>query len=100
MPKILRAEAEHHDAGINRAQRRARALSERRQRRGYKESEPKIRPALISIVNAAEHLDVARSTFYKKFLPDLETVRIGARRLVVMESLDRLIETLREQGSV
>jgi hypothetical protein len=53
------------------------------------------RPALIGIRAAADYLSIARSTFYARFLPGLETVRIGKRRMVVTESLDELIEKLR-----
>jgi hypothetical protein len=80
MPQAVQVE----DDGLNRAERRAQKHAERR-----------LRPALISISEAADHIGVARSTFYKDFLPDLETVRIGKRRLVVMESLDRLVAQLR-----
>ena len=57
------------------------------------------RPALIGIGEAADYLGIARSTFYARFLPDLETVRIGKRRMVVMESLDELIEKLRDRDA-
>jgi hypothetical protein len=56
---------------------------------------PRLRPALISINEAADYLGIARSTFYKDFLPNIETVRIGKRNLVVVESLDRLVAKLR-----
>jgi hypothetical protein len=78
--------------GRNRAKRRRQKHNERRQQIGQ-------RPALIAINDAADHLGIARSTFYAKFLSDLETVRIGRRRMVVMESLDRLVEQLRETAT-
>jgi hypothetical protein len=57
------------------------------------------RPALIGIGAAADYLGIARSTFYARFLPDLETVRIGKRRMVVMASLDELVEKLRDRDA-
>jgi hypothetical protein len=83
MPQTLQAHA-HIGDEPNRTQRPAR-----------KHAEQRLRPALISIGDAAEHIGVARSTFYKDFLPVIESVRLGKRRLVVMESLDQLIEKLR-----
>jgi len=56
---------------------------------------PPLRPAFISVAEAAHYLGVARSTLYKDFLPGLETVRVGKRNLVLLESLDRLVEQLR-----
>jgi len=38
---------------------------------------------------------VSRSTFYARFLPRLESIRIGKRRLILLASLDELIERLR-----
>ena len=59
------------------------------------DSRARLKPALISIDEAADYLNIARSTFYKDFLTAVETVRIGKRRLVVMESLDALVNQLR-----
>jgi hypothetical protein len=55
----------------------------------------KLKPALISISEAAEYVNHSRSGFYKSILPDLETVTLGKRRLVVMASLDAFVERLR-----
>jgi hypothetical protein len=57
-----------------------------------------LKPALISIGAAAGYLGISRSTFYDCFLPQLETVQLGKRRLVVMQSLDELVEKLRGRG--
>ena len=87
MPPAVQAETEA-ESGLNRAARRRRAHNERRYRGG-------LRPALIPISDGADYIGVARSTFYARFLPHLETVRIGRRRMVVLESLDQLVEQLR-----
>jgi hypothetical protein len=40
--------------------------------------------------------DVSRAKFYSDVLPLLETVHIGTRHFVVVNSIDRLIATLLE----
>jgi len=35
---------------------------------------------------------VSRAKFYADILPDLETIKLGKRNLVVVASMDRLIE--------
>lgn len=80
----------HTETGVedelNRAQRKALQRAAPR---------PQQRPALIAVNDAADYLGIARSTFYKVFIQDLETVQIGKRRLIVAESLDRLVAKLR-----
>jgi hypothetical protein len=55
----------------------------------------KLKPALISVNEAADYVNYSRSGFYKSILPHLETVTLGKRRLVVMASLDAFVERLR-----
>jgi hypothetical protein len=56
---------------------------------------PAPKPALMSIPDAVRYCGgLGRSTFYKDILPRLKTVRVGTRRLVVVESMDRLIDEL------
>jgi hypothetical protein len=51
-----------------------------------------LKPALASIPNAINHFGgISRSKFYSDILPLLQTVKFGARRFVVVESMDRLI---------
>jgi hypothetical protein len=40
--------------------------------------------------------DVSRAKFYADLLPQLETVHIGSRHFVVVESMDRLIAKLKD----
>jgi len=58
-----------------------------------------LQPALLAVSDAASYLGVGTSTFYAKFLPSVETVLIGTRRLVVKASLDQLVEQLRAQAA-
>jgi hypothetical protein len=52
-------------------------------------------PALVSIPDAAKYMGgIGRSKFYTDILPLLETVKFGARRFVVVESMDRLLTSL------
>jgi hypothetical protein len=71
-------------------------IHNRAERRGLNRAERQMRPALVPIAAAADHLGVGRSTLYT-LLPDLESIKIGKRRLVTMESLDRLVERLIER---
>jgi hypothetical protein len=51
-----------------------------------------LKPALASIPNAiAYYGGVSRSKFYADILPLLKTVNFGARRFVVVSSMDQLI---------
>ncbi len=59
-----------------------------------------LKPALISIKAAAAYLSISRAKLYADLLPHLETVRIGGRHLVVVESLDRLIAAQSSGGSI
>ena len=54
------------------------------------------RPALTSIADAAAYLSLSRATFYRDVIPHIETVRIGKRHLVLVESLDRFISAHRD----
>jgi hypothetical protein len=54
-----------------------------------------LRPRLISIDAGYRYAGCGRSKFYDDLRPHLESVRIGRRRLIVLESLDRLIDELR-----
>jgi hypothetical protein len=54
-----------------------------------------LKPALASIQTACKYMgDVSRAKFYSDILPHLETVHVGARHLVVVASMDRLIAKL------
>src|SRR5215469_16844895 len=58
-----------------------------------------LKPALASIKAACDYMGgVSRAKFYADLLPLLETVKLGARNLVVVESMDRLIEARRSRG--
>lgn len=60
-------------------------------------STKRIRPALASIPASCEYLGgISHAQFYK-IMDGLETVKIGSRRMVVMESLDRFIEATRNK---
>jgi len=52
-------------------------------------------PKLMAINPSARRAGTSRATFYLEFLPHIETVLVGRRRLVVVESLDALIDDLR-----
>jgi hypothetical protein len=55
-----------------------------------------MKPALASISVACQYLgSVSRAKLYADLLPQLETVHIGSRHFVVVESMDRLIEKLK-----
>jgi hypothetical protein len=41
---------------------------------------------------------VSRAKFYADILPKLETVKLGRRNLVVVASMDRLIEASRQSA--
>jgi hypothetical protein len=59
-----------------------------------------LRPALASIPEACRYMgDVSRAKFYAHLLPLLETVHVGSRHLVVVASMDRLIDRLREASA-
>jgi hypothetical protein len=60
---------------------------------------PSVRPALLSVADAAAYLGIAPSTIYKDYIAKLEVVRLGKRSLITMASLDRLIDEFRSQQS-
>jgi hypothetical protein len=63
-------------------------------------SAAELKPALASIPDACKYLgSVSRAKFYSDVLPLLETVHIGTRHFVVVASIDRLIEKLRENSA-
>jgi hypothetical protein len=51
-----------------------------------------LRPALADIPGAIDYLGgLSRSKFYADLLPKLDIVKLGARTMITVESLDRLI---------
>jgi hypothetical protein len=59
-----------------------------------------LKPALASIRAACEYMGgISRAKFYADILPRLETVKLGSRNLVVVESMDRLIEASRPRAT-
>jgi hypothetical protein len=55
-----------------------------------------LRPALASIQASCVYMGgVSRAKFYADILPQLETVKLGKRNLVVVASMDRLIQASR-----
>lgn len=56
-----------------------------------------INPPLLSIGEAAAYLRISRAKFYADILPILESVRIGGRRLVYRDSLDKFIAAQRQK---
>ena len=56
---------------------------------------PALKPFPLAIEPAADYAGVSRNTFYLEFIPYIETLYIGRRRFVVVESLDAFIEDLR-----
>ena len=60
-----------------------------------------MRPALASIKAACEYMGgISRAKFYADVLPRLETVKLGSRNLVIVESMDRLIEASRPRVTI
>jgi hypothetical protein len=60
--------------------------------------DPSLKPALASIRAACHYMgDIGRAKFYADILPLLETVKLGSRNLVVVSSMDRLIEANRRR---
>jgi hypothetical protein len=58
-----------------------------------------LKPALTSITAACDYMGgVSRAKFYADVLPLLETVKLGTRNFVVVESMDRLIAAKRSPG--
>jgi hypothetical protein len=56
-----------------------------------------LKPALASIPDACKYLgDLSRAKFYADVLPQLETIHIGTRHFVLVASIDRLIEKLKD----
>jgi hypothetical protein len=61
---------------------------------------PSLRPALASIPEACRYLgDPSRAKFYADILPLLDVVKLGARTMVTVESLDRLIAANRRAAA-
>jgi hypothetical protein len=59
-----------------------------------------LRPALASIPNACRYLgDPSRAKFYADILAKLDVVKLGARTMVTVESLDRLIAANRRDAA-
>jgi len=58
-----------------------------------------LKPALTSIAEASRYLGISRAKLYSDLLPQLQTVHIGGRHLVVVESMDRLIAANSSGGS-
>jgi len=58
---------------------------------------PSVKPALLSVTDAAAYLGIAPSTLYKNYFARLEVVRLGKRSLITMASLDRLVDESRSQ---
>jgi len=64
-----------------------------------KASKSPVEPKLLSINDTTRVLSVGRSTVYEMLAKGtLESVRIGHRRLVVFESISKLVKSLREGG--
>ena len=60
-----------------------------------------LKPALASIPNSCKYLGgISRAKFYADILPMLETVHYGARHLVVVASMDRLIASRMAKAGV
>jgi Bifunctional DNA primase/polymerase, N-terminal len=58
-----------------------------------------LKPALASIEASCAYMGgVSRAKFYADILPQLETVKLGRRNIVVTASMDRLIEATRRPG--
>jgi hypothetical protein len=56
-----------------------------------------LKPALASIPDACKYMgNVSRAKFYSDILPLLDTLHIGSRHFVVVASMDRLIDSLKE----
>lgn len=56
------------------------------------------KPVLISVNDAANQLGIGRTRFYELLNSgEIEAVRLGARRLIVRESLLSFVDRLRTQ---
>jgi hypothetical protein len=59
-----------------------------------------LRPALASVTEACRYLgDPSRAKFYADILPLLDVVKLGARTMVTVDSLDRLIAANRRAAA-
>jgi hypothetical protein len=57
-----------------------------------------LKPALLSVRDAMRYLGgIPRTTLYVSLMPQLETVKIGKRRMISVASLDRLIAAARQE---
>lgn len=62
------------------------------------ESPRSLKPALASIKASCEYMGgISRAKFYADILPLLETVRLGSRNFIVVQSMDRLIAANRRR---
>jgi hypothetical protein len=82
MPQATQVEPD----GLTRADRR-RGTTERR-----------LRPRFISIRDACRYLGCSRSHFYVALLPKVRTINLGKRRLVDLDSLEKLGDELLATG--
>ena len=58
-----------------------------------------LKPALASIGDSCLYMGgISRAKFYADILPQLETVKLGRRNLVVVASMDRFIEASRRRA--
>jgi hypothetical protein len=59
-----------------------------------------LKPRLASIPAAIKYMgDPSRSKFYADILPRLQSVHIGRRHFVVVDSMDALIDNLKEASA-
>ncbi len=59
-----------------------------------------LKPALAAVNDACQYLGgISRGKFYSDILPKLESVLVGGRRMVVVSSMDRLIDHLRQPAA-
>jgi excisionase family DNA binding protein len=87
MPQAMPVGIEN-DLKPNRADRRAGTGNRRRaQQRG-------LRPRFVSIREACDYLNCSRSHFYAALLHRVRTVALGKRRLIDVESLEKLGDEL------
>ena len=62
-----------------------------RQGRPAAHPEATLRPRLVSLKEAAKACGLSMGAFRKYVLPDLECVRLGARRLIKVADLDQYL---------
>jgi hypothetical protein len=65
------------------------------------EQTQRLKPKLASILASCDYLGgISRSEFYADILPLLDSVYLGARHFIVVESLDRLIAAKTEPATI